>query len=269
MKNNNQLALIVAYYLSRSDKDAYLKLGYSSFNKAAEGIGVILGVKPNTIKNMRDEFDPYHANDRIGWQRDLRGSRLKVMNSFQDTDDLTLFEIVKSILYDKDFAKTEEYNDIQHIFSEDKKLSFKNNSGQFIFLSRGLTGRRAESFFVDSFDNKRTQFKGALTDKRNDGCGYDFEVTDGSQKYFIEVKGLSQKDGGILFTSKEWQTALEKRDNYYLVLVRSLEHMPEIKILQDPTGSLKAKKNIFTTVQVSWSVSVKDLQQKCPKNLLN
>ena len=82
MKPQNELALVVAYYLSRLDREAVASLGYKSFNEAAEDIGKILDVKPNTIKNMRDEFDYSMQNSRIGWRRELRGSRLKVFHTF-------------------------------------------------------------------------------------------------------------------------------------------------------------------------------------------
>ena len=77
MKPQNELALIVAYYLSRFDKQGYSLLGYKTFMDATKGIGLTLGVKPRTIQGMRDEFDPYNQNNRIGWERELRGSRLK------------------------------------------------------------------------------------------------------------------------------------------------------------------------------------------------
>ncbi|MBI4427238.1 MAG: hypothetical protein HY569_02035 [Candidatus Magasanikbacteria bacterium] len=94
MSDNNKLALISAYYLSRFDREAVADLGYSSFNEAARSIGKILSVKPKTIQNMRDEFDPYHNNKRAGWyQRTLAGSRKKVVRAFQDLDKHSLQDI--------------------------------------------------------------------------------------------------------------------------------------------------------------------------------
>ena len=85
MNKNNQLALIVSYYLSRCDKDAYTHLGYKNFNQAAKEIGEILGVKKSTVKNMRDEFDPYHENSRVGWyQKELRGEPIKSYGIFSE-----------------------------------------------------------------------------------------------------------------------------------------------------------------------------------------
>ncbi|MGD1699780.1 HNH endonuclease [Dapis sp. BLCC M229] len=65
-------AYIVGYYLSRFDKKAYQNLGLGNKNETHKKIGIILSFSGNTIKNIRDSFDPYHNNPRKGWwQRDL------------------------------------------------------------------------------------------------------------------------------------------------------------------------------------------------------
>lgn len=256
MTANNQLALIVSYYLSRCDKDGYTKLGYSSFNQTANNIGKLLDVKPNTIKNMRDEFDPYHDNTRIGWKKELRGSRLKVLKAFQDTDDETLLEIVEEILNNKEFKETEEYKDIYTLFRDKGRGTIREPA---IFILRGPTGKAAEQFFVQYFKNSAKPVSGELVDSRDFGCGYDFEIKSGGQSYMIEVKGLSSNEGGILFTNKEWQTALKYKNKYYLILVKNLSATPEVIMIQDPASKLKARKSIYTTIQVSWNVDEKNL----------
>jgi hypothetical protein len=256
MTTNNRLALLVAYYLSRCDKDAYTRLGYSSFRQAVISIGGILKVKPNTVKNMRDEFDPYHENSRIGWQRDLRGSRLKVLIGFQAIDDDTLFEIVNDILTDKNFKNTEKYLEINKVLS-DRKADRINRAS--IFILRGPTGKKAESAFIDYFNRTGYPVRGELVDRRDEGCGYDFEVRDGSDAYFIEIKGLATGSGGVLFTNKEWKTALKYTDKYYLILIKNISTVPEVIVIKNPSAKLKAKKNIPTTIQVNWSISESNL----------
>lgn len=256
MKPQNELALIVAYYLSRLDRKGYSALGYKNFNEAAKRIGTILDVKLNTIKNMRDEFDPYHQNNRIGWKRELRGSRKKILKSFQETDDETLLEVVKEILYNKKFKKTEQYKDIHALFGDRKQSSRQEPS---IFILRGPTGKAAESFFVKYFRNTAKPVSGKLIDSRDFGCGYDFEIRNGKDSCFVEVKGLSSDGGGILFTNKEWQTAQKYKDRYYLAIVKNLSAAPDITLIQNPSSKLNATKNIYTTLQVSWSVTSKQL----------
>lgn len=256
MKINHQLALIVSYYLSRCDKEGYVSLGYSSFNEATKKIGEILDVKVNTIKNMRDEFDPHHENGRVGWLRELRGSRLKVLESFQDTDDNTLLEIVRGILFDQDFRNSDQYEEIGHLFAEKDSTSDQKRA----FVLRGPTGKKAELAFIEFFNAHKKPVAGELIDRRDEGCGYDFEIVSENMSVFIEVKGLATESGGILFTNKEWLVANKNQENYYLALVSNLTDVAEFKFIQNPAVKLKVRKNIYTTVQLNWSVTEKDLR---------
>jgi hypothetical protein len=99
MLDNHKLALIVAYFLSKYNEIALENLGYSNFTAAFEDIGFKLRVKPNTIKNMRDEFDPFHPNNRRGWyQRELRPSRLEVLEKYEELSESALLGIVEDVL---------------------------------------------------------------------------------------------------------------------------------------------------------------------------
>ncbi|GAB4152290.1 MAG: hypothetical protein Fur0021_16880 [Candidatus Promineifilaceae bacterium] len=62
MKPENELAMIVAFYLSKFGEEDLEKLGYRSYRHAFDEIGRTLYVKPNSVKNWRDEFDPYYDN---------------------------------------------------------------------------------------------------------------------------------------------------------------------------------------------------------------
>lgn len=94
-------SLIIAYYLSRRNEEAIHKLGYKTFIEAFKSIGLLLGQKHTTIKNMRDEFDPYFDNGRAGWyQRQLSASRKEVFDMLQNVSDSELDEIVRDIIAD-------------------------------------------------------------------------------------------------------------------------------------------------------------------------
>lgn len=98
-KDKTKDALTIAYYLSRVNKKALERLKYKSFREAFEKLGRIIGQKPATIKNMRDEFDPYFDNGRVGWyQRPLRSSRREVFDSNKNIDDEQLYRKVVKIL---------------------------------------------------------------------------------------------------------------------------------------------------------------------------
>ena len=97
--NRTRDALTIAYYLSRNNKDALSMLHYKTFSEAFKQLAVILKQKPSTLKNMRDEFDPYFDNGRAGWyQRQLRASRKEVFDIYKDKTDQELYQNVISIL---------------------------------------------------------------------------------------------------------------------------------------------------------------------------
>jgi hypothetical protein len=99
MLENHRLALIVAFYLSKFNDDAINNLGYKNFTYAFCEIGKRLVVKSNTVKNMRDEFDPLHPNNRKGWyQRELRPSRKDVYEKYKNLTEAELREVVKGII---------------------------------------------------------------------------------------------------------------------------------------------------------------------------
>jgi hypothetical protein len=260
MKQSNSLALIVAYYLSKYDDLAYEQLGFKKRQKTAahEELGRILGVNSNSVKNMRDEFDPLHDNPRAGWhQRPLRPSRAKVVEQFQEMSQEELRDLVLEILTNPDFSHSDDFDDIIEPIS---KRETKRKSKP-IFIVRGPTGRKAEEFFVSHHRNFSLPATGKLTDMRDQGCGYDFEITSSDKKFQIEVKGLDGLSGGIAFTSKEWDVAQKMRDSYFLVVVRNISTSPVITIIQNPASVFAPKKNVFTTVQVRWNLSDADLRK--------
>ncbi|MBK6792816.1 MAG: DUF3883 domain-containing protein [Anaerolineales bacterium] len=207
MKHNHILALIIGYYLSKYDDLAYKNLGYVSGNETHKEIGKILGVKPASVKNMRDEFDPIHDNQRVGWyQRPLRSSRAKVVESFQDLEEEELRDIVFEILTNPNFNAIPEVSSLVDSIAKGDK-SKKNNTP---FIVRGITGRKAEEIFIKYHQQTMKPMSGMLIDRRDYGVGYDFEIKEDASSCFVEVKGLIDEDGGVVFTSKEWDVARKK-----------------------------------------------------------
>jgi len=256
MKENHSLALIVAYYLSKFDKIAYEKLGFSSSRATHAEIGRMLGVNPNSVKNMRDEFDPLHDNPRVGWyQRPLRPSRAKVVESFQDLSEEELRDVVLEILTNPEFVSSDDFSDVVTPISKREK----KRKGKSVFIVRGPTGRKAEEHFMAYHKDHGIPESGELKDTRDQGCGYDFAIINPGKEIKIEVKGLDGDSGGITFTSKEWYTARSNGENYYLVIVRNVSSEPDFQIIQNPYEVLFPKKSVFTTVQVRWDVSETEL----------
>lgn len=83
--NNNLLATIIAFYLSKFNDLALKKLGYKTYKDAFMECGRLIDVKPNYIKLRRDEFDPVY-NWRKGWRN--RPMAKMVSNIIMLFDDL-------------------------------------------------------------------------------------------------------------------------------------------------------------------------------------
>lgn len=111
-ENQLRYSLIVAYYLSRANDKGLKLLGYKNFTEAFSDFAVILKQKPSTIKNMRDEFDPYFDNGRKGWyQRSLSKSRQEIFDEFAKVSEDKLFAIVNGIKNSYYDAETENQDE--------------------------------------------------------------------------------------------------------------------------------------------------------------
>lgn len=65
----NRKISIIAYYLSKFDKDAITELGYDTYSSAFEEISKRFGKTNNYMKLRRDEFDALVSTTRQGWNK--------------------------------------------------------------------------------------------------------------------------------------------------------------------------------------------------------
>lgn len=254
--NPNLLAIIVAFYLSKFGKQGLKELGFKNDADAFESTARILGIKKNYVKFRRDEFDPIHPW-RKGWQRSMDNRIIKSIEALQDLEEPDLRDIVLGILYNEKYRTSDEIKQITSLFFEDKKE--KLAIGKFIL--RAPTGKAAEEYFQRHFLETKKPIDGKLIDCRDLGVGYDFRIEKGTEKYFVEVKGLSEFTGGVLFTNKEWSTAKENGEKYFLCVISNLSEKAEIVFIQNPSDKLNPKKNIYTSIQISWSVTQNQLAE--------
>ena len=255
MEENHKLTLYVSYYLSRFNEEGLHNLGYSTWNEAFDDISNRLNVNRHSVKNWRDEFDPIHGH-RAGWyQRPMNPSRVRVVKAVEQLDEPELRGVILDILSGQITEDSENVDELVKVVTEEKS----NKNSQFII--RGPTGRKAEEFFIEYHATYSKPVKGELIDTRDIGCGYDFEIKS-KKTYCIEVKGLANEKGGLLFTNKEWDTALGLRDAYILALVANVNQHPTIRFILNPREKLKAKKNVVPTIQIQWSVSAAELLQE-------
>lgn len=255
MENNHKLALYVSYYLARFNNEALKNLGYRTWNNAFDDIAEKLQVNGHSVKNWRDEFDPLFGH-RAGWyQRAMIPSRVRIVQALENLDEYQIRELVKDIISGKIKNEPDQEEQLTSIVSD---VRDKNSNKKFIL--RGPTGKAAENFFVQYYASTKKPVQGELIDCRDLGCGYDF-IIKSKDEYYIEVKGLAEIAGGILFTDKEWRIAKEKNSLYFLCLVSNIGDVPSVKFIENPAKKLIPKKNICTTIQINWSVSENELSK--------
>jgi hypothetical protein len=253
MEENHKLALYISYYLSRFNEEALRKLGYAAWNDAYSDIANKLNVNMHSVKNWRDEFDPIHGH-RAGWyQRPMSPSRVRVVRALEGLEEGEIRSLVIDILSGRIREDLENLEELLKVVPDDEK---KRNT---VFILRAPTGRKAEEFFAEYHKKHSKPINGELFDTRDNGCGYDFEIRN-AETWYIEVKGLGEETGGILFTNLEWETAKKFGKKFFLALVSDINNNPEIQFIQDPASRLTVKKNIVTTIQIQWSVSANELR---------
>lgn len=253
MKPENELAMIVALYLSKFGEEGLEKLGYQSYRQAFNEVGRSLDVKPNSVKNWRDEFDPYYDNNRKGWyQRGIRPSRQRVMLAFDNLSESALRVVVLDIIRPEARPKieTELHSTIKEIRDSEKKAR-----KDIEYIPRGPTGRMAEEFFISKFHAGLTPFDGTLKDCRDNGVGFDFEIIKAAQRILVEIKGIAKPVGGIAFTDKEWRVANEVQDDYFLGLVVQVFESPRMGFVQNPVRCFTPVYYAYTTVTINWAVN--------------
>lgn len=259
MKPENELALIIAFYLAKFNREAIINLGFRSFREAFDVIGDRIGVKPNTVKNMRDQFDPLY-DARVGWyQRKLPPSRQRVVDAFDGVSEMGLRDLVKDAIASREFVSSNVAKELLHAVTgpvEDSEIIREP------LLQRAATGKNAENHFLDQFRSGNTPFSGDLFDARDLGAGFDFRVLKNTDEFFIEVKGLAEESGGIAFTDKEWSVAAKKQNAYYAAVITKLNsEQPKSSYLRNPALELAPKKYVSSAVAISWHVSESQLSR--------
>lgn len=262
METKQKLALIIAFYFSKYDRKAVEDLGFKSFSEAFREIGRILDVKPASIKQMREQFDPYHENTRVGWyQRPLSRSRRDVMNQYGGLSEAALRVIIEDILDTK--TKNEVINENYIIYIAEDETTVKEASTAY--TTRGITGKAAEDLFLELYNKGEINgFTIPLKDTREHGTGYDFEMTT-APDYVFEVKGLRAVSGGVLFTDHEWKVAQNLRGKYFVVLLSNLDEDMQISIVRNPYENLKPQMRMHATTQISWHVGTEELVKSIHK----
>lgn len=99
----NRKISIIAYYISKFDKDAINALGYDTYTSAFAGVSMRFGKTNNYMKLRRDEFDAIVSNIRQGWnKRNPAPNVLLMHNNLKNFTFEELTNIVKGLIDDND-----------------------------------------------------------------------------------------------------------------------------------------------------------------------
>lgn len=250
--NSRDRQIICGLFLSKYDKAALRTLGFENFSEAYNTLGYSLGAKPASIKNYRDELDPYFPNKRQGWhKRPMREHCKRIMDEYGGKDLGELGTLIKNLL-----CPDEE---LQLHPKVRKILSKYTGSADSSFAKPLITGKAAEEYFVANF-NSIVDFSGQLlTNTTFWGCGFDFKLAHPSDIEYsaVEVKGLRHRNGQVQFTSLEYEMADVLAERYYLVLVRNFAEQPFHSVFRNPLRcDLRFDRIEKQEVRISWVADV-------------
>lgn len=99
----NRKISIIAYFISKYDKDAIKSLGYDTYTSAFAGISSRFGKTNNYMKLRRDEFDAIVSSVRQGWNK--RAPARAVLQMHEDLKNFSFEEltnIAKALIADDD-----------------------------------------------------------------------------------------------------------------------------------------------------------------------
>jgi hypothetical protein len=234
-------AIILGYAMSRLDGRYLRYRGARTWRNAFEEAARALSIRSSSIKNLRDEFDPVHGNQRRDWhQRPLRPNRQRVLDDLKDVSDDALMALADRIIARDEEATAEAVDSMAAVPRTAHNVA-----------ERLLTGRRAEEYFLEHSHSLVGIEANELEDRRQSACGYDFGVTR-LPEVGIEIKGLKQNTGEVLFTDREWSEANVRLENYWLVVIGNLDSKPRGKVLHNPYRHLPARCSYQVTVAAVW-----------------
>lgn len=239
-------SILAGLYLSKFDSEGLRRLGFDTLTEAFNVIGSALGVRPASVKNYRDEFDPLFPNERKGWHRRPIRDYCKAVYSAFGTLSLEDFtNLLKQIIYKE--------HDLDVLMEEVEKKQGEGRS----FAKRLITGQAAEQYFQAKYKGISVFKDFEFEDTTKLGCGFDFRLFSPSTFYGIEVKGLSESSGSIALTCKEHSVAAILKERFFLFVAKNFREIPFHEMYQDPLNG----KPVFSRVeqkaiQVSWATRV-------------
>lgn len=242
-------SVIAGLYLSKFNSAGLKFLGFSSFKEAFNAIGLALSTKPASIKNYRDEFDPYFPSGRKGWRkREIQADRRVIFESCKEMDLEPLADFLRASVYGGDLDLLRE--------AAEKDEA---NETESTFAKRLITGLAAENYFKSIHPKLPILQDYRLENVSRMGCGFDFKLSNSGSPEFlaVEVKGLNEPRGTIALTEKEHRVAGLLSDRFFLFVVRNFRETPLHNVYRNPLNSgLSFVRHDKPVIQLSWRMTI-------------
>jgi Domain of unknown function (DUF3883) len=231
---NYEILNLIGYGLSKFNDEFITEFGFktkTAFYEYCVEIGIAETV--GTVKNRMDLFDHFFPdNGRKGWWQkgDAYIHRKLLIDSLFGNENVKGYvNIVK--LYLK-----ENYR-VENIIVEAKPIVISR------FRKMNETGLEAELYFMSNFHSIETFKNGILEDARLFGDGYDFQVSVNKNSYLVDIKGIRENKGRFRMSEKEYNKALEYKNDYFITLVLNMNDLPTFLTIENPANNLKFKKD--------------------------
>lgn len=239
--------MLMGLFISKFGKMALNSFGFTSKQEAYNVFGYATKASPNSIKLYKQEYDPYYPNGNQGFaKRKTKPHCLELMEKF---DNLS-FEEFQCIV---NMFVLDQYVDLGDI-RKDKRLSKERK----FMANRILTGKAAEEYFVLNYQNITPFQNYLLTDTTNMGCGFDYKLSLNYDNYYVEVKGINERQGSILMTEKEYNMAEDLLERYCLFVVSNFKEKPLHQMFFNPIhcGSLLFQRQERQVKQVNYQTNI-------------
>lgn len=245
--NNTDKAMLMGLFIAKFDDRALNSFGFTSKQEAYNVFGYAAKASPNSIKLYKQEYDPFYNNGYIGFaKRKTKTHCLELMERF---DNLSFEEfqcLVNMFVLDK-------YVDLGDI-RKDKRQSKERK----FMVNRLLTGKAAEEYFVMNYQNITPFQNYLLTDTTNMGCGFDYKLSLDGSNFYVEVKGINERQGSVLMTELEYDRAEELLERYCLFVVSNFKITPIHQMFFNPIhcGSLLFQRQERQVMQVNYQTNI-------------
>jgi len=214
-----------------------------------------------------DDLKPYKGRSDTAFDQKVRNMKSHYENNYFGRNNYIKFnDDGEWIITQKGKELVEATGKFSNDLNKKKieKLERKNKELErtITYTTRGETGKMAEELFEECYHSGDFNFKvcksAKLKDRRNKGVGYDYEL----ENLKIEVKGLLESEGGVLFTEKEWKKAKKYKEDYFLIIFKNIKKHPEIVIVNDPAAKLNPKKKEMKIPVINWNVPSSQIKEQ-------